>query len=208
MEELAVSPDFPVRGPAHDGSQPARAALLFAAPQAAPRGRAFVVHAHELPPDLLGFPYYDHLPSERRDRGEALLRDLPLHDDLLAGPGTTPSRSKVRQRQPSADVAGARHADQIVVGSRGLGRVRALLGSVSHDVLHIADRPVVVIPAAVTTDRVTRTSGTAPDEEGGCIAPDENRVERRHSGEREWRCWHALVVMGDRLAPSRGRARS
>jgi len=94
-----------------------------------------------------------------------------------------------------------------VVGSRGLGRVRALLGSVSHDLLHIADRPVVV-PAAVTTDRVTRTSGTAPDEESGRPAPDANRVERPHTGEREWRRWHALVVMGDRLAPSRGRARS
>jgi nucleotide-binding universal stress UspA family protein len=46
------------------------------------------------------------------------------------------------------DVARARHADEIVVGARGLGRVRALLGSVSHELLHIADRPVVVIPAA------------------------------------------------------------
>jgi nucleotide-binding universal stress UspA family protein len=41
-----------------------------------------------------------------------------------------------------------RDADEIVVGARGLGRVRALLGSVSHELLHIADRPVVVIPAA------------------------------------------------------------
>jgi len=39
-------------------------------------------------------------------------------------------------------------ADEIVVGARGLGRLRALLGSVSHELLHIADRPVVVIPTA------------------------------------------------------------
>jgi nucleotide-binding universal stress UspA family protein len=42
----------------------------------------------------------------------------------------------------------ARNADEIVVGARGLGRMRALLGSVSHELLHIADRPVVVIPTA------------------------------------------------------------
>jgi nucleotide-binding universal stress UspA family protein len=33
----------------------------------------------------------------------------------------------------------------MVIGSRGLGR--AALGSVSHDVLHLTDRPVVVIPS-------------------------------------------------------------
>jgi nucleotide-binding universal stress UspA family protein len=43
-------------------------------------------------------------------------------------------------------VADARGADEIVIGSRGLGRVRAVLGSVSHDVLHLAHVPVVVVP--------------------------------------------------------------
>jgi nucleotide-binding universal stress UspA family protein len=33
-----------------------------------------------------------------------------------------------------------------VVGSRGLGRVRSALGSVSQEVLHRATVPVVVIP--------------------------------------------------------------
>ena len=36
--------------------------------------------------------------------------------------------------------------------ARGLSRARALLGSVSNELLHIADRPVVVIPAAATTE--------------------------------------------------------
>jgi hypothetical protein len=40
-----------------------------------------------------------------------------------------------------------RAVEEIVVGSRGFGRVRGVLGSVSHAVLHEADRPVVVIPA-------------------------------------------------------------
>jgi len=39
-------------------------------------------------------------------------------------------------------------ADEIAIGSRGLGKLRATLGSVSHDVLHEADRPVIVIPSS------------------------------------------------------------
>jgi nucleotide-binding universal stress UspA family protein len=45
-----------------------------------------------------------------------------------------------------ARVAEVRDADEIVVGSRGFGALRATLGSVSHELLHHADRPVVVIP--------------------------------------------------------------
>lgn len=133
----------------YDGSDPARAALLFAARQAGTRGRVLIVHAYELPPDLLGSPYYDHLLSERRDRGEALLRDLPLADPALTGPQYETELIGGRAAEAIADVARVRNADQIVVGARGVGRVRALLGSVSHELLHIAACPVVVIPAAV-----------------------------------------------------------
>jgi hypothetical protein len=44
------------------------------------------VRRHELPPDFLGSPDYDRVLSARRDRGQALLRDVPLRDDVLAGP--------------------------------------------------------------------------------------------------------------------------
>jgi nucleotide-binding universal stress UspA family protein len=43
------------------------------------------------------------------------------------------------------ELARSRDVDQIVVGSRGLGTVRgALLGSVSSEIVHHADRPVLV----------------------------------------------------------------
>jgi nucleotide-binding universal stress UspA family protein len=147
-----VTPDAerkPVIVVGYDGSELSCAALTVAARHAAPDGRLFVVHAYDLPPDFLGSPNFEHLLTERKDRGRALLDDMPerlgpdLRDtayetELIGGPPA----------QAISDVAKARHADEIVVGARGHGRVRALLGSVSHELLHIADRPVLVIPAA------------------------------------------------------------
>src|SRR6185295_7603993 len=44
-----------------------------------------------------------------------------------------------------ARAAAVRDADEIVVGSRGLGRIRGALGSVSQELLREAARPVVVV---------------------------------------------------------------
>jgi len=132
----------------YDGSDAARAALLFAARQAGPQGRVFIVHAFELPPDHLGSPNDQQLLSQHRGRAAALLDDLPLAEEPLAGPRYETELLGGPPAQAIADVARARNADEIVVGARGLGRMRAFLGSVSHELLHIADRPVVVIPTA------------------------------------------------------------
>jgi nucleotide-binding universal stress UspA family protein len=43
--------------------------------------------------------------------------------------------------------------DEIVIGSRGVGRVRALLGSVAYDVIHRARCPVTVIPERMVQTR-------------------------------------------------------
>jgi nucleotide-binding universal stress UspA family protein len=42
-------------------------------------------------------------------------------------------------------VAEVRDADEIVVGSRARGRLRSMLGSVSHELIEHADRPVVIV---------------------------------------------------------------
>ena len=136
----------------YDGSISARAALLYASRQAGAHGRVFVVHAYELPPDMLGSPNYQRLLSDHRDRGEALLSELALDDPALAGPEYETELVGGAPAAVLADVARVRGADEIVVGARGLGRVRALLGSVSHELLHIADRPVVVIPTAALSN--------------------------------------------------------
>jgi nucleotide-binding universal stress UspA family protein len=46
------------------------------------------------------------------------------------------------------DAAAELDAEAILMGSRGLGRLKsALVGSVSHTVIHHADRPVIVVPS-------------------------------------------------------------
>jgi nucleotide-binding universal stress UspA family protein len=133
----------------YDGSDASRAALELAGRHAGAGGFVVVVHAYDLPADFLGAPNFDDLLIKRQAHGQSLLDALPLmgadalretryETELIGGPPA----------QAIAYVARARNADEIIVGARGLGPVRALLGSVSHELLHIADRPVVVIPSA------------------------------------------------------------
>ena len=58
-------------------------------------------------------------------------------------------------------MAEARNADEIIVGTRGFGRARALLGSVAHELIHLADCPITVIPKRVVDRKETREKAGA-----------------------------------------------
>ena len=60
-----------------------------------------------------------------------------------------------------AAVAEARNADEIIVGTRGYGRARALLGSVAHELIHLANCPITVIPKRVVDREETREKAGA-----------------------------------------------
>ena len=128
-----------------DGSDAARSALRYAAERARSYGGGVLaLSAYEAPGDYLGAPYYERALADSQARARELLDQLEreaslgvdLHTDLAEGP---PARALAR-------AAAAWDAVEIVVGSRGLGRFRAALGSVSHELLHEADCPVVVVP--------------------------------------------------------------
>lgn len=130
-----------------DGSQAARSALRYAAERARRDGGSLVVvSAYEPPASFLGTPYYQRALADSQARARELLAELEreetfgvdLDTDLAEGPPA----------QALARASAARNAHAIVVGSRGLGRFRAALGSVSHELLHEADCAVVVVPAA------------------------------------------------------------
>lgn len=146
---MATPERAPVIVVGYDGSEASRAALRLAARHAGPQGKVFIVHAYDLPPDFLGYPYSQRMLSDHQDHGRALLDAMPLigNDDVLE----VNYETELVGGPPAEAILGvarARDADEIIVGARGRGRVRALLGSVSHELLHVADRPVVVIPAA------------------------------------------------------------
>lgn len=130
----------------YDGSATSRAAVDYAARRAGKTGRLFVVHAYAPPADFLGYPNYQRVLDDHRARGEALFDALVMDDDPLL---ETNFETELLEEPPDealVAVADARDADEIVVGSRGMGRLRSALGSVSHAVLHNAKVPVVVIP--------------------------------------------------------------
>jgi nucleotide-binding universal stress UspA family protein len=129
----------------YDGSAAARRAVMEAAERAGHAGRVVLVHASESPSEWLDSPFYHSmLAAQRRSRQRILddLDDLDLADVTLEvqfadGPAAEALVSEAR----------ARDAREIVVGSRGLGRLRAAISSVSQRLLRHADRPVVIVPA-------------------------------------------------------------
>lgn len=106
------------------------------------------------PIGLLGEPDYQEKLTEQMayaqaavDRGQALAgrEGCDADAEILEG----------NPRDRVVELARARSAPMIVVGSRGLGAVTgALLGSVSSAIIHRADRPVLVVPDVTGDEEV------------------------------------------------------
>ena len=131
----------------YDGSPISRMALEDAARRAGPDGELFVVHAFHEPGAQYGHPNADEKLLKEREHAREVLAGV---DALVTGAQPGVRWESELLSGPAAEaivrVAEVRDADEIHVGSRGVGRARGLLGSVAHDVLRLADRPVVVIP--------------------------------------------------------------
>ena len=147
----------------YDGS-PSAVNAIEAAARLLPSASAIVVHLWEPP---FGSP-------ELRRRLAGRAGDLEALGNLLEEEGRAEAQRMARNGVALARAAGwqaeelvhrayggdgyqvARLAEQhavdvVVVGSRGLGRMEALLGTVSDQVVHMSPVPVLVVPHPLTT---------------------------------------------------------
>ena len=129
----------------YDGSDCSKAALRTAIEVARAYGdRLTVAFAYELSP-VAGEIHDYHaalrdLATQRLKEAQALAGDDVEIDTVIVEESPAHGLS---------DLAQKRDARVIVVGTRGEGLIRgALLGSVPHKLLQLADRPVLVVPAA------------------------------------------------------------
>jgi nucleotide-binding universal stress UspA family protein len=133
-----------------DGSPAAEAALAFAFDEASHHGWSVTaVHAWDVPAyDLLIVPN-GPVPVPLADVADDEVR---LTAEVLAGfrddyPDVDVEERLVRSPAVQALVEASARAAMVVVGTHGHGpAVGALLGSVSHGLLHKATVPVVVVP--------------------------------------------------------------
>ncbi len=132
---------------AYDGSEGARAALTWAAREAASRGsRLRVLYAADI--DDVHFISHGSLAGEAREKGERFTREGAELAQEAAGPDAgLVVDGEVHLTSPTAALVEASHgAEVVVVGNRGRGPVAgALLGSVAFSVTARAACPVVVV---------------------------------------------------------------
>lgn len=134
----------------YDGSPESRQAVVLAAERAGPDGT--VVPLYVAPPtsNWLGTPYYDRAVEAHHHAAHTLLAEI---DELPTG--TTAIEPEVIEGDPAdalLRVAEIRDAAEIVIGSRAQGRFRSMLGSVSHELIERADRPVVIVARGAVDD--------------------------------------------------------
>ena len=142
-----------------DRSLGAHLAVEHAAGRLATNGRLIVAHVMDPQPAVAANALAEFTPHRH-----AIALELV---DRLAGRVDVDADTVVLDGSPAERLAAlARHhdADEIVVGSRRLGRITAALGSVSHALLERADRPVVIVPPPGLKRRTQR-----PESDGKTI---------------------------------------
>lgn len=145
----------------YDGSPAARAAVEYAIDRAIPDGRLVLVHAYQVPVDYSGAAYYNDMVGDASQYAASVLDALEHDCERLVAVEFERDIAVGSAAEAIAGAAEVHEADEIVIGSRGVGRVRALLGSVAHDVIHRAHCPVIVIPERMVELRMGTPAATS-----------------------------------------------
>lgn len=155
----------------YDGSPDAAAAIEVGA-RLMPRHRACVVHLWSPPFASEGLRRRLWSRAESLDQFlELLEREGSAEAQRLAGDGVALARRAGWRAEPLvqrsfggdglelARLAERRRSAAMVLGSRGLGAVRALLGSFSDAVVHFSPVPVLVVPHPLPEDERRAVAG-------------------------------------------------
>jgi nucleotide-binding universal stress UspA family protein len=145
-----------------DGSPASHVALSRAIQRVGPSGKLYLVHAWTVPEAWRGRGTYQPYMDRELTAAEAVLDAAVAAHPGLEGITWESELIGAPAAKAIADVAEARDADEIILGTRGFGRVRALLGSVAHELIHLAPCPVTVIPERmVERDHLTHPRSSA-----------------------------------------------
>ena len=128
-----------------DGTAESKRAVTYAAQLAkAADAEVTVLHFREMTLTRFGGP----AALETRDEMDELIRDAvkELTEAGLTVNADVETSAPLGEAKPIVHAAEQAGADLIVVGTRGLSTGRALVqGSVSHDLIHAAKVPVLVV---------------------------------------------------------------
>ena len=146
----------------YDASPASRAAVELAVEHVGPDGKLIVVHSYHVPDEHRGAPYYQDMVNRSLDRAAAVMDDIERDCPSITRVAWEADVIQGAPAEALCRVAQHRRASEIVLGTRGVGRMRGLLGSVAHDVLHRARCPVVIVPErAVERDKEARAATPA-----------------------------------------------
>ncbi|MCX4472672.1 Universal stress protein [Micromonospora sp. MW-13] len=155
----------------YDGS-PAASAAIEAGALLFPGARAWI--AHLWTPPFASEELRRRLWTGNRNINvfvEAVEREGGREADRLVSMGVMLARAAGWDAEPLvrrsyggeglqlAELADEKQADVLLVGSRGLGGARAVLGSVSDMAVHYSPRPVLVVPHPLLTDEHAALAG-------------------------------------------------
>lgn len=130
---------------ATDSSEPSERAVEFAAGLAKDHGSEIIV-LHAVPRVVSRFGTSDlEEPDEARELVDKIVRDLK--DRGLNAHGEVVRVLEGHMARGIVESAATADADVILMGTRGRSDFGGLfLGSVTHRVLHLAEKPVIVVP--------------------------------------------------------------
>jgi len=136
-----------------DGSAASERALNHALSLAAANPGALLILLNVQTPDALGFPDIRMSSTDARALAGRQSETVLRKSVEACEKHQVACETRAEYGEPVAEtivrVARETGADQIVMGARGLGRLRGLvLGSATTQVVHLADIPVTLVKAA------------------------------------------------------------